>query len=291
RPGSLLEELCQWSQGKVADEVFSRRVFEHWNNELSLSAKAVTERVPEDAAIFLRAVNELAFAKLETETVAEKIEWGIGRLFDINKLAVNELAFAKLETETVAEKIGRGIGCLPDKVINLIPSLIVRLKNPGYAGNGDDDDGNENGSVTLPRMINVCGHREGNNVNLLEASETIPDEIEKLLRQETGEVPKKLIPVMNSRKKLFYQVLAESSDDKWVFCFDKPKKTRAARIEVAETVYDRFVLLLDPGIKGLKHSSEVMMSVLNSVKAEDRQISPYTVIIDLEIRDSEGGSK
>ncbi len=82
RPGSLLEELCQWSQGKVADEVFSRRVFEHWNNELSLSAKAVTERVPEDAAIFLRAVNELAFAKLETETVGGSIRSTLKKIYE-----------------------------------------------------------------------------------------------------------------------------------------------------------------------------------------------------------------
>ncbi|MDM8551708.1 type III-E CRISPR-associated protein Csx30 [Desulfobacterales bacterium HSG2] len=64
RPGSLLEELYQWSQGKVADEAFSHSVFDRWIESMSNAAKMVTESVPEEAAVFLRAVTELEIQRL-----------------------------------------------------------------------------------------------------------------------------------------------------------------------------------------------------------------------------------
>ncbi len=72
RSGSLLDELCQWSQENTPDEVFSRKVFEPWMESLNKAAKVVTESVPEEAAVFLRAVRELEVATIETKTIGEQ---------------------------------------------------------------------------------------------------------------------------------------------------------------------------------------------------------------------------
>jgi len=157
--------------------------------------------------------------------------------------------------------------------------LVVRYTDL-YAG--DDDDEEE--TAILPGIINVTGYREGNIVNL--THEEIPEEIEKLIRQESEEVPEKVIPFLEeSGDRHFYQILRES-DGKWLPCLDKHGKTRTAEIKVTDATPDRFLLLLDQGIKGLRQSTEAMTALLNNMETEGQSLSPFTIILTVKV--SEG---
>ncbi len=158
--------------------------------------------------------------------------------------------------------------------------LLVRYADL-YAG---DDDDEEEETTILPGIINVSGYRKGNIVSLTD--EEIPEEIEMLIQQESEEVPEKVIPLLESGERHFYQILRES-DGEWLPCLNKHGKTRTANIEVTDATPDRFLLIFDQGIKGLRQSTEVMKALLNGMETEEQNLSPFTIILIVKISKGE----